>query len=394
MIACLNHEGGAKVVEIRHASLWICLSRCPQNDRMRIIHVETGRHFYGGAQQVIWLIRGLGAAGVDCQLVCPPESDIHIAAERDGISVLPIPCAGDHDLRFAWRLGKQLRANLPDLVHCHSRRGADFLGGWAAKSAGIPAVLSRRVDNPESHWIAEQRYRPFRKVIAISENIASVLTKGGFDWSRLAVIRDAVDVGSIKADVERVVLFDEFNVPAKAFAIAVVAQLIPRKGHRFLLDVLPGLCALHPYIKVVFFGAGEGEAKLRALARKLGLSATVQFAGFRHDLDDYLAAFDILVHPAEREGLGVAMLKGAAAGLPVIAFDIAAAREVVVHARTGLLIPPGDLSGLQNAIELMIDEPQLRRDLGSAGRRRMEDEFSVKTMVESHIELYEQVLNE
>jgi len=359
---------------------------------MRIVHVETGRHFYGGAQQVIWLIRGLRAAGVDCQLVCPPESDIRIAAERDGISVIPVPCAGDHDLRFAWRLRKHLRTDRPDLVHCHSRRGADFLGGWAVKSAGIPAVLSRRVDNPEPHWIAEKRYRPFCKVIAISENVASVMTKGGFDWSRLAVIRDAVDVDSLNVDAERGVLFDEFNVPAKAFAIAVVAQLIPRKGHRFLLDVLPGLCATHPYIKVVFFGAGEGEAKLRALARKLGLSATVRFAGFRHDLDDYLAAFDVLVHPAEREGLGVAMLKGAAAGLPVIAFDVGAASEAVVHKRTGVLVPPGDLAGLQNAIEAMIDDPDLRRTLGRAGRKRMRDEFSVSAMVESHIELYEQLL--
>jgi glycosyltransferase involved in cell wall biosynthesis len=361
---------------------------------MRVVHVETGRHFYGGAQQVIWLIKGLRTAGIDCHLVCPPESEIHIAAERDRIPVTAVACAGDHDLRFAWRLRRLLRADAPDLLHCHSRRGADFLGGWAASSAGIPAVLSRRVDNPEPSWIGELRYRPFRKVIAISENIASVLTRGGFDWTRLAVIRDAVDVDSINIDAERGVLFDEFGVPAKAFAIAVVAQLIPRKGHRFILDVLPGLCAKHPFIKVVFFGEGEGDAKLRALARKLGLSATVQFAGFRHDLDDYLAAFDLLVHPAEREGLGVAMLKGAAAGLPVIAFDIPAAGEVVEHSRTGVLVPPGDLAGLQNAIELMIDEPTFRRELGSAGRRRMLNEFSVGTMVESHIELYEQVLNE
>lgn len=361
---------------------------------MKIAHVETGRHFYGGAQQVIWLLNGLQAAGIDNQLICPPESDIHVAAEKNGIPVTAVACAGDHDLRFAWRLRNLLRADRPDIVHCHSRRGADFFGGWAARSAGIPAVLSRRVDNPEPDWIAELRYRPFVKVIAISENIASLLTRGGFDWSRLVVIRDAVDVDSINAEAERGVLHDEFRIPSMAFAIAVVAQLIPRKGHRFILDVLPGLCAAHPNIKVVFFGRGEGEAKLRALARKLGLSATVVFAGFRHDLDDYLSAFDLMVHPAEREGLGVAMLKGAAAGLPVIAFDTAGATEAVDHGKTGVLIRPGDLAGLQNAIELMIDDAEIRKDLGRAGRQRMRDEFSVRTMVESHIDLYERILHE
>lgn len=361
---------------------------------MKIVHVETGRHFYGGAQQVIWLLKGLLTAGVDCQLICPPDSDISVAADEEGIPMTTLACSGDHDLGFGWRVRKLLQAVHPDIVHCHSRRGADFVGGWAAKSAGIPAVLSRRVDNPEPGWTASLRYRPFRKVIAISKNIASTLTKNGLEWSRLVVIRDAVDVDSINAQAGRDVLHREFNIATTAFAIAVVAQLIPRKGHRFLLDVLPGLCATHPFIKVVFFGAGENEAQLRALARKLGLSATVAFAGFRHDLDDYLAAFDLLVHPAEREGLGVAMLKGAAAGLPVIAFDVAGAKEAVVHGKTGVLISPGDLAGLQNAIELMIDAPGMRHDFGHAGQQRMRDDFSVKTMVESHIELYERIVND
>ena len=359
---------------------------------MKIVHVETGRHFYGGAQQVAWLIKGLRGAGVDCELVCPPGSDIGLVANRDGIPVTALPCAGDHDLRFAWQLRKRLRDDLPDIVHCHSRRGADFLGGWASRSAGVPAVLSRRVDNTEAAWVADLRYRPYDKVIAISENIAAVLTRNGFDWSRLAVIRDAVDVDSINAAPDEGVLPREFNIAPGAFTVAVVAQLIPRKGHRFLLDVLPGLLAEHPHIKVIFFGAGDNEATLRALARKLGLSAAVIFAGFRHDLDDYLAAFDVLVHPAEREGLGVAMLKGAAAGLPVIAFDIAGATEAVEHGKTGLLIPPGDLAGLQKALEVMIEEPQIRSELGAAGRQRMRDDFSIETMVKSHIELYEQIL--
>jgi glycosyltransferase involved in cell wall biosynthesis len=361
---------------------------------MKIVHVETGRHFYGGAQQVIWLLKGLRTAGVDCELVCPPDADINVAAAREGIPVTNLSCRGDHDLRFAWQLKKFLNASRPDLVHCHSRRGADFVGGWAAKSAGVPAILSRRVDNPEPAWTARLRYRPYQKVIAISENIASVLISNGFDEGRLVVIRDAVDVGSVNAEPDDAALFREFDIANSAFTIAVVAQLIPRKGHRFLLDVLPGLCAEHPYLKVVFFGAGDSEATLRALSRKLGLSATVKFAGFRHDLDDYLAAFDVLVHPAEREGLGVAMLKGAAAGLPVIAFEIAGATEAVVHGKTGVLIPPGDLTGLQNALELMIEDPTLGKELGEAGRQRMQDDFSIGTMVESHIDLYERVLRE
>ncbi|MGI9205105.1 MAG: glycosyltransferase [Woeseiaceae bacterium] len=364
------------------------------NEGLKTVHVETGRHFYGGAQQVVWLLEGLSSAGVECRLVCPPDSDIEAAAIAAGLDVQPIPCAGDLDVRFAWRLRRFLRQSRPDIVHCHSRRGADFLGGWAASSAGIPAVLSRRVDNPESAGMARLRYRPFRRVIAISKNIATVLEGNGLDVERLAVIRDAVNVDCIDPEPSADVLQTLYGVNENHFAIAVVAQLIKRKGHRFLFDVLPGLCLKHPRVKVVICGVGPEEEDLRALVRKLGLSGAVIFAGFRLDLDQYLSAFDLLVHPAEHEGLGVAMLKGAAAGLPVVAFDVAGAKEAVGHGKTGVLIPLGNLEGLQRAIELMIDEPEMRRSLGDAGRQRMQEEFSVKAMVGSHLDLYEHVMHE
>jgi len=360
---------------------------------LKIVHVETGRHFYGGAQQVIWLLEGLIAAGVDCELVCPPDSDIANKATELDLNVVEISCAGDHDFRFKRRLRKFLRESKPDLVHCHSRRGADIWGGRAASAAGIPAILSRRVDNLESSYFSRLRYKPFSKVIAISDNIATVLKRAGLDSDRLMVIRDAVDVESVNQEPEAGVLSRHFDLSEKHFAIAVVAQLIRRKGHRFLFDVLPGLILKHPQIKVVVFGVGPDEELLRALARKLGLGGAVKFAGFRLDLDEYLAAFDLLVHPAEKEGLGVAMLKGASAGLPVIAFDVAGAKEAVAHGKTGVLIPAGDLESLQKAIELMIEEPEMRRSFGAAGRQRMRDEFSVQAMVESHIELYDQISN-
>ncbi|MGI9262997.1 MAG: glycosyltransferase [Woeseiaceae bacterium] len=361
---------------------------------MKIVHVETGRNFYGGAQQVIWLLRGLNEKGVDSLLVCPPESAIDKVARATGIEVANIPCSGDADFAFPFRLRKLLRQEQPDLVHCHSRRGADFPGGWGALAAGIPAIVSRRVDSPESPTAARIRYRPFRKVIAISENIATVLGASRVPPERLTVIRSAVDTDVVVLDADREILQREFDINSGAFAIAVVAQLIKRKGHRFLLDVLPGLVAEHPDIKVVFFGEGNSEAHLRTLARKLGCSAAVRFAGFRDNLDDYLSAFDLLVHPAEKEGLGVAMLKAAAAGLPVVAFDVAGSREAVQHLKTGILVPPGDVTALQTAIGTMYEEADIRVELGAAGRKRMEDEFSVATMVERYLDVYDEILND
>ena len=90
----------------------------------------------------------------------------------------------------------------------------------------------------------------------------------------------------------------------------------------------------------------------------------------------------------------MAMLKAAAAGLPVIAFDNAGSVEAVVHGQTGILVPPGDLGALQNAIGVLVAERDIGRTLGEGGRRRMADEFSVGRMVASYRDLYEAVANE
>lgn len=360
---------------------------------MLIVHVETGRHLYGGAQQVIWLIKGLAAHGVDNILVCPPGSGIDKAARNADIPVRNLECGGDLDFRFAWRLRQMVKVERPDVVHCHSRRGADFLGGQALALTRLPAVLSRRVDNVESGWIAKMRYWPFRKVIAISEHVASVLAEAGLDLVRLETIRDAVDVDSINIKPDCEAFRREFEIDDDDFVIAMVSQFIPRKGHRFLFDVIPNLRDTYPNIRVLLFGTGPNEEKLRALATRLNLFGTLQFAGFREDLEDYFACFDLLVHPAINEGLGVVMLQAAAARVPVLAFDTAGAREAVEHGKTGVLVAPTDVAMLQKAIAVMIDETDMRSEFGEAGRQRMKDEFSVETMVERHIELYESVIN-
>ena len=360
---------------------------------VKIVHVETGRHFYGGAQQVIWLIKGLAARGVENLLVCPPDSAIDRVARNASIPVQNLSCLGDPDLRFAWQLRKLVRRENPDVVHCHSRRGADFLGGQALLRTGIPAVLSRRVDHPESGLLARWRLWPFHKVIAISENIADVLKDGGLDPLRLVTIRSAIDAGSINATPDCDAFRKEFEIDNGDFVIAMIAQFIPRKGHRFLFDVLPNLRDDYANIRVLLFGSGPQEAELRALAMTMNLYGTLQFAGFREDLDDYLACIDLLVHPAVQEGLGVAMLKAAAAGVPVLAFDNAGSREAVVHGKTGVLVPAEDVATLQKAIAVLIDETEMRIEFGKAGRERMKNEFSVETMVERHIELYESVIN-
>ena len=360
---------------------------------MKILHVETGRHLYGGPQQVIYLARALRDLGHDNLIVCPPGSGIDNAARASALPVRNLFCAGDLDLPFAYRLTQFIAQLKPDIVHCHSRRGADVLGGLAASFADVPAVVSRRVDNTEMRLVAALRYRPFRKVIAISEAIARELRDRGVEEERLAVIRSAVDADRFERGADCTAFRREFGVPDDAMLIASAGQLIPRKGHRYLLQAAADLRASHAGFRVLIFGDGNLRNHLQDQAESLGIADIVTLAGFRENLDDYVGCFDIFVHPALAEGLGVAALKAAAAGVPVVGFEAGGLPEAVVDGETGILVAPGDAAALREAIAALLDDESLRMRLGSAGRKRMQQDFSIATMATMHVALYESVIN-
>ena len=360
---------------------------------MKILHVETGRHLYGGPQQVIYLVSALLQRGHDCMLLCPPDSGVDSAARSAGIPVRNLFCAGDLDLPFAYRLTQYLQSNTPDLLHCHSRRGADVLGGLAASFAAVPAVVSRRVDNTEMRLLAALRYRPFRKIIAISEAIAAVLRAHDVAADRITVIRSAVDTAAFAAPASQQAFRSEFGIPVDALVLGAAGQLIPRKGHRYLLQAVAGLLPQHRNLRLLVFGEGYLGNQLRAQAASLGLGDVVQFVGFRDDLADFMGCFDIFVHPALAEGLGVATLQAAAAGVPVVGFNAGGLPEAIVDNVTGMLVTSEDVPALQDAIVTLLDNKAVRQRMGAAGRERMQNEFSIATMADQHVALYEAVLN-
>jgi len=347
----------------------------------------------GGPQQVVYLINALRERGHDNTLVCPPDSGIDGVARQAGIRVQNLFCAGDLDLPFAYRLTQFLKEQRPDIVHCHSRRGADMLGGLAATLAEVPAVVSRRVDNTEIRLLATLRYKPFRKIIAISEAIAAVLREHDVEDERIAVIRSAVDVDSFPESPDCTAFREEFDIAQGTFAIAAAGQLILRKGHRYLLQAVAERAQGQTPLRLVIFGEGDLNKELRDQAESLGLGNAVQFAGFREDLDGFIGCFDLLVHPALTEGLGVAALKAAAAGVPVVGFDAGGLNEAVADGETGVLVPAEDVEALSGAIAMLMDDDQMRARMGRAGRERMQKDFSIATMADRHLALYEAVLN-
>lgn len=361
---------------------------------MKIVHVEAGMHLYGGAQQVLYLLEGLRDRSCDNLLVCPPGSAIAQAARAHGLRVTELPLHGDTDLVFIPRLRQLLRRERPDLVHLHSRRGADLLGGIAARLAGIRCVLSRRVDNPEPAAWARLKYRLYDRVITISDGIRRVLLTEGVAPERVVCVPSAVDAAPFAHACERDWFLAEFDLPAEARVLGVIAQLIPRKGHRHLFAALPELLRRHSDLHVICFGQGPLHAELEAAITAASWRRRVRLAGFRTDLARLLPCLYGVVHPAEMEGLGVSLLQAAAAGVPIVASRAGGIPEAVRDGVNGLLVPPGDTGALARALEDLLADPQRAAGFGRRGRELVRQEFSIDRMVEGNLRVYTEVLGE
>lgn len=360
---------------------------------MKVLHVETGMQIYGGARQVLYLLEGLQARGVDNLLVTPRGAAIAEAARALGVPVRELPMRGDLDIAFVWRLRQLLRQAQPDLLHLHSRRGADLWGGLAGRWAGVPVVLSRRVDNPEPRWWVACKYRLYSRVVTISQGIAEVLKREGVPVEQISVVPSAVDTRRFHPGATALPAELGLALPQGAPVAAMVAQFIARKGHELLLEALERLPEHCARLQVLLFGQGPLREQIAQQISERGLQQRVHLLGFHPALERILPAVDFLIHPALMEGLGVSLLEAGAAGTPAIASRAGGMPEMVIDGETGLLIEPGDVDGLAVAITRLTESNNLRQRLGRRAREWVEERFSLTAMIDGNFKVYQEIMS-
>lgn len=358
---------------------------------LRVLHVEGGANYYGGARQAAFLAEGLARRGHHNIMVCPRDS---LTARR--MAALPLqlhtlPLRGDADVMLVPQLIRVLRAEKPDILHLHSRRGPEIFGAIAGRLCGVPVVYSRRVDHREPRPVTALKYRLYDRVVAISACIAQVLRESGVPEQKIRVVRSAFTAEATTPNA-RDILCGGFGLPLDSFVIGVVAQLIERKGHVVLLNAVPKLLRELPQLQILLFGKGALEPRLREQIAAAGLGRVVHLAGYREDLPQLLPGLDLLVHPAYAEGLGVSLLQASSAGVPIIASRAGGIPEAVRDGVNGLLVPPRDVSALAEAIRTLAHDEPRRLAMGEAGRSMVAAEFSVDAMVEGNLRVYHELL--
>jgi glycosyltransferase involved in cell wall biosynthesis len=202
---------------------------------------------------------------------------------------------------------------------------------------------------------------------------------------KATTIYNGVDLGRFTAA--------EPNHPEGSFQVACVANLIPEKGVEIAIraHAMLGL----PHCRLVVIGDGPERARLEALTEDLGTRSQVSFLGLRDDVHLVLRQSHVCVHPATwAEAFGLTITEAMASRCPMVASDVGAIPELVVHGVTGLLVPPGDPAALAAALRRLHDDPALGSRLAANARRRVEAKFTLERCVREHIDLAEVVAAE
>lgn len=343
--------------------------------------------------------------------VGPDEADMSDQAELRGIRLVRIPELGRepnplNDLRALWKLARLLRRVRPRIVHTHTAK-AGTLGRLAALAARVPV----RVHTFHGHvfhgyfsaratrvYLAIERAlaRVTTRVVAISDAQADDLSDRyrvcGRD--RLSVIPLGLDLARFRPDDDaeaRASFRRELGVGDGEPVVVIVGRLVPIKNHDLFLDLAARFAAAGRPGRFVVVGGGEEEGRLRARARELGVEGRVTFLGWRSDLERVYAGADVVVLTSHNEGTPVCLIEALAAGRAVASTDVGGVRDVLEHGRLGVLVPPGDVEGLDAAVAALLDDPARRAELGRLGARSAPGRYGVGRLLNDVAALYEEL---
>jgi len=272
--------------------------------------------------------------------------------------------------------------------------------------AGVCAAPAARLTGRPVLWHVHDIFSPgmYTRVMANLADATIAVSKAAAEplprADKVRVIYPGVRLEDFQGDrrEQAAALREAWGVPPEAVLIGQVARLQPWKGQRDVIaaaELLGDLPAA--YVAIIggdiFEDAQAYERELKTMARTRGLAARLIFAGHREDVPATLQALDILVHASDREAFGRILIEAGAAGLPVVAYDSGAVREIVKHETTGLLVPAGDRAGLAAALRCLVNDPARARVLGDNARKEVRARFDMQRLTRDIERVIGDVLN-
>lgn len=330
----------------------------------------------------------------DGQFETPPPSGVRVYDRTRRGSLHRFPVAQWRQFRA---LRRTVRAERPDILHTYFFWPIVY--GRILRRLG---VIRRLVENREDqgfNWGAAE-YALLRRtahvpdrIICVSDAVRDTVAKReGIGAEQLRVIRNGVALpNTSRSGVDETK--EELGIPPASPVVGLVANLNrPVKGVRYFVEAVPEILAIQPDTHFLVIGDGPQRPELEARCAELHVHAAVHFLGYRTDMHRLYPVMDVSALTSLSEGLSITILESMSHGLPVVATQVGGNPELVQEGRTGHLVPPRDPVAFAIAVADLIQDPDGRRRMGSAARRRVETEFALSHVASQYDTVYRELL--
>lgn len=288
-----------------------------------------------------------------------------------------------------WSMRNTIRRLAPDVLHANDSHAFMNLNVAAMGIRRPLRIATRRTSFPvRNPW----QYNFFAdRTVCVVESVAEQCREAGISADQLRVVHSGVDAAKIRSG-KRLQTRKALGIRHDQKVLLTIGNLIPCKGHTYLLEALRVVLQQHPDIYLLLAGEGEMRAELQRLAETLGIQDHVRFLGFRRDAPDLLAAADLFVMPSLLEGICGVVLEVMTAGLPLVTTTAGGIADVLAvppgEPELAWAVPPGEMQPLAAAVIEALRLPDEARQRASRAKVHAEQRFTSDRMIDNTIQVY------
>ena len=354
---------------------------------LKVLHIVLGLQVGGLEKFVLDLVDNY-SSDVKSFIICLEEKG-ELGLQHDGLTIIELSKEPGINLKIAWQLVTLINKYDIDIIHTHNP-GPHFYGAIAGFFTHCPVVHTKHGRNYPTAWkkVLLNKISSFltTKVVAVSANAEKVcLEVEKIPASKVMVILNGIDTNRFSFAEK------EGGIEHRPVRIGIVARLSAEKDHQTLLNACKILAVQGARFHLEIIGDGILRGTLEKSVNTYGIDSYITFSGMRHDVPDRLRQLDIFVLSSTTEGVSLTLLEAMATGLPVVATDVGGNPEVVIDGETGYLVPMQNPAEMAGRLLLLLNDEKLRRHMGSKGRERVVNTFSIKETARKYVELYDSV---
>lgn len=341
---------------------------------------------------------GLLKRGHRVALIAQPESKILNYCRLASVPVYPVIMNRSRIFLAAIETMLIIKSVKAQFLNTHSS-----LDSWIASVAArlfarkTFVLRTRHLSTPIkkrlSSWLIYDQLP--HKVITTGEAIRrAMINENGYKAEKILSIPTGIDLSLYNPGKSDKNLKAKLGIPDKNLVVGIIAVLRNWKGHQYFVEAADNILKKRPETSFLVVGAGnpKGAQRISNQIRNLGLGKQILMLGFREDIPELLSLMDVFVLSSYgHEGIPQAVLQAMAMEKPVVATDVGSVYEAVSNEITGYLVPARDSGSLAQKILILLENREKREEMGRAGRKHVQERFSLERMLDSLEELYKEL---